>query len=310
MLRPSTSPGRRRILLAALLAVGLLAVPIEPAAAAPPANDHFGNARVLTGRVGDTTGRTTEATVQGGEPSYSPPINSIWFSWVAPQHGSVAFDTCGSNFDTTLTVFRGQSVGALTQVVTDDDRDVARDGCSASTSRVEFGVLRNFRYRIQVDGFNASTGSVRLEWAMTRCAGRFVTIDREYTNRSATDGPDVIIGHDNGNALYGGPGDDTICGGTDGDAIYGQGGRDRLYGFGGGDALYAGPGGGITHGGPGNDGVYGGLGTDQLFGGPGLDALYGYDGPDALDGGPEADSCYGGSARDTGTGCENSYTIP
>ena len=68
---------------------------------------------------------SSEAAAQPGEPGSSEPTNSIWYRWVAPQNGSVAFDTCGSNFDTVLSVFRGSAVASLTVVKSDDDRDVA-----------------------------------------------------------------------------------------------------------------------------------------------------------------------------------------
>jgi Ca2+-binding RTX toxin-like protein len=304
----SASRRSSRLLIATIVALGFLLVPVSPASAAPPANDHFGNARVITGRTGDAIGRTTEATGQTNEPG-SLPINSIWYRWVAPQTGSVTFDTCGSNFDTYLSIYRGTAVASLTGVASDDDRDVARPGCTGDTSRVEFGVTRNVSYRIQVDGYSTDTGSVALEWAMTRCGGLFVTADVRY-GQSATDGPDVIRGSDNPSALYGGGGDDTICGGKEIEAIYGEGGRDRIYGGGGGDAIYAGPGGGVIFGGEGGDSIHGGVGADTLIGGPQADSISGHGGRDQINGGPDGDTCHGGSGRDTATACETSDGFP
>jgi hypothetical protein len=40
----------------------------------------------------------------------------VWYRWTAPASGTVGFDTRGSAFWTVLAVYRGSSVGSLTEV--------------------------------------------------------------------------------------------------------------------------------------------------------------------------------------------------
>ena len=90
----------------------------------PPPNDAFASSQVITGNSGTVTGRNIGASGEPGEPDNagrSAPIQSVWYSWTAPEDGSWTFDTCGSDFDTTLGVYTGTSVSALTEVGSDDD---------------------------------------------------------------------------------------------------------------------------------------------------------------------------------------------
>ncbi len=101
-----------------------------------PPNDNIANASPLIGAspyelYGSTNGDNTLATSESGsgEPSHagSPPSHSVWFTWVAPQDGEVAFDTIGSDTlnDTVLAVYTGYtnggSLSTLSQVAANDD---------------------------------------------------------------------------------------------------------------------------------------------------------------------------------------------
>jgi uncharacterized delta-60 repeat protein len=90
-----------------------------------PVNDNFANAPMLvTGPLwGSVAGNTVGATAENGEPRHAgfAPTNSVWYKWVAPQDGEVQVDTMGSSIDTTLAVYTGNSVDALSQVAANDD---------------------------------------------------------------------------------------------------------------------------------------------------------------------------------------------
>ena len=129
-----------------------------------PANDAFANAQALSGATGTVTGSNVGASKETGEPAQAGNAGgrSIWYSWTPASGGSVTIDTAGSPFDTTLGVYTGTSVGALTALAANDD--VA---AGTTTSRVTLNVVAGTTYRISVDGYNAASGAITLHWALT-----------------------------------------------------------------------------------------------------------------------------------------------
>ncbi len=125
-----------------------------------PPNDAFANAIPLAGTNFSVTGSNVGATKEPGEPDHTgnPGGHSVWWSWTAPQDGTMTLDTSGSSFDTMLAVYKGSSVSALTSLVSNDDY-------TNLTSRVVFGAKGGRTYRIAVDGYNGATGSIRLNLA-------------------------------------------------------------------------------------------------------------------------------------------------
>jgi uncharacterized delta-60 repeat protein len=136
----------------------------------PPSNDNFAAAKIITGIQGVTDGNNTNATAEPGEPPHAgfAAARSIWYRWTAPDTGLYSFTTSGSSFDTTLGVYTGTSVSALTLVASNDD--------SASfdpTSKVIFRAVVGTTYYIAVDGKNNSTGIVNLFWRQSARTYRF-----------------------------------------------------------------------------------------------------------------------------------------
>ncbi|MET0623676.1 MAG: Ig-like domain-containing protein [Pyrinomonadaceae bacterium] len=144
------------------------ASPALTAAPFAPANDNFANAQTISGLPGSTSGSNLGATRQAGEPYHAGNNGgaSVWFRWQAPARGTVDFSTGGSSFDTTLAVYTGNSVGALTEVHSNDDA-----GPTTSTSRVTFDVVAGNVYYLAVDGdndgVNTAQGSISLNWSLT-----------------------------------------------------------------------------------------------------------------------------------------------
>lgn len=143
------------------------------AAGSAPANDAFAAAQVLSGNSGSITGANTRATKETGEPVHagSGGGQSVWFRWVAPAAGLAAFDTEGSQFDTVLGVYRGNTLAALSPVASNDDIDEF-----TSASRVVFPVATGGEYRLAVDGYRTTGGTTRegrftLRWAVSPGAG-------------------------------------------------------------------------------------------------------------------------------------------
>ncbi len=104
---------------------------------------------------------------------------------------------------------------------------------------------------------------------------------------------DLLIGNDEGNALFGGGGKDTLVGGDGDDILVGGDGDDWLNGGDGDDLLF----GDLAEGG-GNDTLIGGTGNDILSGEGGDDSLEGTSGRNLLFGGLGADTLVGGIDQD------------
>jgi Calx-beta domain/Domain of unknown function DUF11 len=125
----------------------------------------------LTGNSGSfvdsnvgTTGETGEPLTLGGGN-----LNTQWYSWVAPVSGFVSFGTCNptgsslTTFDTTIGVYTGAAVNALTQIGFNDDTPGCNSVVNANYgSTVAFNATAGTTYRIQVDGYGSTTGQFNL----------------------------------------------------------------------------------------------------------------------------------------------------
>ncbi|OQX27173.1 MAG: hypothetical protein BWK80_06680 [Desulfobacteraceae bacterium IS3] len=132
----------------------------------PPENDNFAKAETLSGATGNTTAINTDATKETGEPNHAGDINaentggkSLWWEWTAPTTGSrYAFDTHGSDFDTTLAVYTGTALNALTRLASNDDDKLDEN------SGLSFAVEPGKKYYIAVDGYMGISGNIVLNW--------------------------------------------------------------------------------------------------------------------------------------------------
>ncbi len=129
----------------------------------PPANDQLSLAISLSGNTGSMSGTNVGATAENGEahesPYASPPYQTVWWTWTAPENGITVFDTFESDFDTTLGIYTGNAITNLTPVA-------GNDNASGSTlqSQVDVPVQAGQTYRIVVDGTGNTTGQITLHW--------------------------------------------------------------------------------------------------------------------------------------------------
>jgi hypothetical protein len=162
--------------------------PPPPPPPAAPANDNFANAQIITGCSGSVTGTNISATKETGEPNNpaSPTsTKSVWYQWTAPSTGSVTIDTHGSEFDTILTIYTGNSLSGLSQVTFNDDTTSGSD----VTSTVTFNATQGTVYRINVNGYDNSgdggdTGSIKLNWSASNCTQASPTIQLSASSYS------------------------------------------------------------------------------------------------------------------------------
>ena len=141
----------------------ITAGPFFQTVAPPPCTDAFASAPSLAGGRGSTVGTTAGASGESGEPDHagaSGTLNSVWCKWTAPASGLVAIDTTGSLFDTTLAVYTGTAVNALTSVAASDNI-----GAGNTTSRVTFTATAGITYAFAIDGAGATAGRYVLSWA-------------------------------------------------------------------------------------------------------------------------------------------------
>jgi hypothetical protein len=101
------------------------------------------------------------ATQEPGEPDHlgNRGGKSLWWSWTAPVNGvngSVTISPIGSDFDTLLAVYVGDSFPALSVI----DADDASGG--NTTSLVTFSAVAGLTHQIAVDGYNGANGNIQL----------------------------------------------------------------------------------------------------------------------------------------------------
>jgi hypothetical protein len=132
------------------------------AAVLPALNDNCATARAVTyGTVISSTNGATRAGVSG-TCSAEGSAPDIWFSFVPLANETVSIDTCGSSFDTTLSVFQASNCATVGAALACNDD--ASPACAENVynSRITVGVFAGTNYFIRVSGWNGAFGSVRL----------------------------------------------------------------------------------------------------------------------------------------------------
>lgn len=126
----------------------------------PPANDDFSGCQSIAGSSGSLTGHNIGATREPNEPTHAQTFgsHSVWYCWTAPKGGNVEWSTIGSDFDTTLAIYRGSALNALTPVASDNDSG------AGGTSKLRFMAASNTTYRIAIDSRADGMGHIALNW--------------------------------------------------------------------------------------------------------------------------------------------------
>jgi alpha-tubulin suppressor-like RCC1 family protein len=145
-----------------MMALDLLGYTIGGPPIVRPPNDNFANSIALTTASGTITGTNVSATREAGEPLHLGLMGdkSIWYTWTSPVNGQATFDTIGSNFDSTLSIYAGSNISLLGTIALNDDIINGVD----KASRVGFTVTAGQTYRIAIDGWNSEFGNITLNW--------------------------------------------------------------------------------------------------------------------------------------------------
>jgi hypothetical protein len=125
-----------------------------------PVNDAFENAVLVTHSPFTATEFNNCATKQTSEPNHAGNAggHSIWFYWTPVSNHTAVISTKKSSFDTTLAVYTGNAVNALSLVASNEDIVAG----VVQQSLVSFAAMAGTTYRIAVDGFGSAVGTVML----------------------------------------------------------------------------------------------------------------------------------------------------
>jgi hypothetical protein len=131
------------------------------AAQGAPSNDAMAQATAISGSASSLDAWNYNATSEASEPAHAgiTATRSVWFKWTAPETGTLNLNTQGSAIDTSLAVYTGTAVNALTLLTSDDDTG------GSGTSLLAMPVTAGQAYLIAVDGKAGSVGAVRLNWS-------------------------------------------------------------------------------------------------------------------------------------------------
>src|SRR3954452_12572824 len=245
-------------LLALLAGIAMAAQGAPALAAAPPPNDDFDAATVISSLPFSDGIDTSQATTAADDPYCAGNGASVWYRFTPTQDVDVQADTFGSSYDTTLSAFTG-SRGSLTPVACNDDS-------GSLQSKISFTALAGTTYYIMAAAYGSGSGG-QLSISTKPVAPPGPECDGEEA---------TIIGT---------PGNDRLNGTAGRDVIVGLGGDDTINGLGGDDVICGGDGPDVVDGGDGNDWIDGEASSDDLSGGNGNDILQGGAGLDSLRGG-------------------------
>ena len=123
---------------------------------AGPVNDDLADHLEFDSSEGRVTGNSDSAGDEAWEGDLFGGA-SVWWEWTPPTGGLLRVDTIGSDYDTTLTVLRGDSPGELSVIGMNDDS-------SGLQSRVEFTAEAGESYLVRVAGYSGATGDIVLNW--------------------------------------------------------------------------------------------------------------------------------------------------
>jgi hypothetical protein len=173
------------------------------AVAPVPPNDGCANANVIG--VGTYTGTTVGAFNDGPTNCGLATTNGpdVWYAFTAGCNGTLKIDTCGTAFDTAVSVHTGCPGTTANQLACNDDCAIAGLSCTSTTqSCLTLAASSGTTYYIRMGGFNGASGAYVLH----------VILDAGLPNDSCASATPIGIGTVNG----------TTCGATnDGSASCG-----------------------------------------------------------------------------------------
>jgi hypothetical protein len=156
---------RRGVVALAAVVLSTLTLGVGTAHAAPPANDAFASATVISGTSGSLTSTNVDATTEVDEPEVGggPAFHSVWFTWTAPSDGFLVTSTVGSAIDSQIAIYEGATLATLDQLAARQDTG-EQDG-----GRAQAEVQGGQAYLVQVSSEEEDdTGAYKLAWRLAQ----------------------------------------------------------------------------------------------------------------------------------------------
>jgi len=124
-----------------------------------PLNDEFGDALIASNSHFVLSGSNANGSSESNESPHDIDATgkSIWWEWIAGESGFTEISTEGSDFNTVIVVYTGDSLESLQLVA--KDRDLTPDNNGAS---VGFEAIEGVSYRIMIDGLQGESGNASL----------------------------------------------------------------------------------------------------------------------------------------------------
>lgn len=178
-----------------------------------PANNMCTAATLVTS-YGTFTGSNVGATSDGaahpcGSSTSSSSVgrNDVWWRFSPPASGTVTIDTCGSSFDTVLSVHTDCPGTPANDVVCNDDTGTTNCPSNGLNSRVTFSGVAGNIYYIRVAGYSTNTGDITLN----------ITGPDNPSESICSLAPTLVPGTTIFGSVFGAGNDgDATCGGTTG----------------------------------------------------------------------------------------------
>jgi hypothetical protein len=152
--------------------------PVVPVPVSVSGNDNFESAWEIPSLPFIGEQRTAGMTTETGE-ALNPMVGqvnciavqpkmmgaTVWYRFTPPTSGSVLAETTGTNFDTVLAAYTGDTLASITPVRCDDDSG------PGLLAEVLFPVTAGVTYHFQIGGFNAALGDLRFTVSMSGGGG-------------------------------------------------------------------------------------------------------------------------------------------
>lgn len=168
---------------------------------AAPVNDAFSAATTIPPvRPSTQKGTNVGATVEAGEPLLPLSAHTVWWNWTPSTSGWVRIFTVGTDADTQLAAYTGDSVGGLTRIGFNDD---IGGGTEIGPSELILPVAAGQTLRLQVSGYAGWTGEFTLDVATTSLPPRVTALGIspaaiDVSNQDATATIELQIAHSAG----------------------------------------------------------------------------------------------------------------
>ena len=136
----------------------------------PPANDNYASAAHISGSTGTIQGSNVDATRETGESSGYAQLTT-WYRWVCPWTGRYAFNTYGSDFDTTMEIGTGTTVAGYRLIGANGFNNDSTVPGSNGASAITFDAQRDVVYYIGLGAYGTHHSFQRhavLNWARIR----------------------------------------------------------------------------------------------------------------------------------------------